>query len=163
MVYKFLFEGGSNNSYYFETFNGCIYEIRFKPTPYLFENESKEIRDNVFEFAILLEYNPDAKLPSKDKNIGATVVAVFIDFYQKIGNAVSIYICDSSDGKEFIRKRKFDAWFSEFNDETFVKVDEMITDKKNNKYPISLIISKSNPFRKQIINAFIEISLGSSK
>ncbi|NJM80949.1 MAG: hypothetical protein HC854_17455 [Flavobacterium sp.] len=92
MVYKFLFEGGSNNSYYFETNNGCIYEIRFKPTPYLFENESKEIRNNVFEFAILLEYNPNVKLPSKDKNMGATVVAVFIDFYKKIGNAASIYI-----------------------------------------------------------------------
>lgn len=163
MGYQFLFEGGIQNSYYFETQMGLIYEIRFKPTPYLFGNEMQTIANNVFEFGILMQFNPSLKFPSEDKKIGATVVAIFIDFYNRIGNAVSIYICDSSDGKEFIRKRKFDSWFSEFNDEIFLKIDEMILDKNNNKFPISLIIGKDNPFRHQIIDAFIQIAIDNSK
>ena len=90
-------------------------------------------------------------------------MAIFIDFYFKKGNAVSIYICDSSDGKEFIRKKKFDQWFNEFNNETFLKIDEMIVDKNKNKFPISLIISKSNPKRTIIIDAFIKIAMNHSK
>jgi len=163
MNYQFIFDGGTDNSYFFETNSGIVYQIKFKPTPYLFGNDCKEISEYIYEFAILVEYNVTQKLPSNDKKIGATVVAVFIDFYLRIGKAISVYICDSSDGKEFIRKRKFDQWFTEFNDDTFVKIDEMITDKNKNKFPISLIISKSNPYRSQIFEAFIEISLKNSK
>jgi len=163
MIYPFYFGGGMHNSYYFETNIGIIYEVKFKGTPYLFKNTTDEISKNIFEFAILVEYNPTSKMPPEDKKIGATVVAVFLDFYNKYKNTISIYICDSSDGKEFIRKRKFDQWFTEFNDFTFVKVDEVIADKNNNKFPISLIISKLNPNRAQIIDAFIEIAINHSK
>jgi hypothetical protein len=163
MNYQFIYIGGIHNSYFFETNGGIIYEIKFKPTPYLFGNDVKEISKNLFEFAILVEYKPALKLPPRDKKIGATVVAIFIDFYFKKGNAVSIYICDSSDGKEFIRKKKFDQWFNEFNNETFLKIDEMIVDKNKNKFPISLIISKSNPKRAIIIDAFIKIAMNHSK
>ncbi len=163
MNYPFYFGGGKHNSYYFETNNGVHYEIKFKETPYLFKNFPKEISKYVFEFAILVEYNPTSKMPPEDKKIGATVVAVFLDFYSKYDNPISIYICDSSDGKEFIRKRKFDQWFAEFNNFNFVKVDEVIADKENNKFPISLIISKSNPNRTAIIDAFIEIAINNAK
>ena len=39
----------------------------------------------------------------------------------------------------------------------------MILDKDNNRFPISLIIGKDNPFRHQIIDAFIEIAITNSK
>jgi hypothetical protein len=76
--YKFYFEGGKNNSYFFETKREVIYEVIFKPTPYLFELDTIEIIENTFEFSILLKYNPNSKLPSNDNKIGATVVAIFI-------------------------------------------------------------------------------------
>lgn len=163
MSYPFIYEGGEQNSYYFESKAGLIYEIKFKPTPYLFENELYEVKNNVFEFGIVVQFNPTSKFPSLDKNIGVTVVNIFIDFYRRFGNVVSIYICDSSDGKEFIRKRKFDFWFSKFNDEIFVKIDEIIVDKDNKKFPISLIIAKENPYRPQIIKAFRAFGLNNSK
>ena len=90
-------------------------------------------------------------------------MAIFIDFYNKIGNAISIYICDSSDGREFIRKRKFDSWFSEFHDDIFLKINQVILDNDNRKFPISLIIGKDNPFRHKIIDAFIAIAIHNSK
>ncbi len=163
MLYKYYFEGGTNNSYFFETKGEIIYEIIFKPTPYLFELSQIEIIENTFEFSILLKYNPNSKLPSNDKKIGATVVAIFMDFYSRKNSAISVYICESSDGKELARKRKFDQWFQEYNDDTFVKVDKNLIDKNNNKFPVSLIISKSNPYEEQIFKAFVHLSLNNQK
>jgi Family of unknown function (DUF6169) len=159
MLYKYYFEGGLNNSYFFETKEEIIYEIIFKPTPYLFELENIEIVENTFEFSILLKYNPNLKLPSNDKKIGATVVAIFMDFYSRRSKAISVYICESSDGKELVRKRKFDQWFQLYNDDTFIKVDKNLIDKNNNKFPVSLVISNSNPFEEQIFKAFVHLSL----
>ncbi len=154
MSYKFIFGGGLSNSYFFETFDGVIYQIKFKPTPYLFGEQQTEISENVFEFSILVEFNPNPKLSAADKKIGKTAVAIFLDFYQKNGNSISVYICDSSDGKQLIRKRKFDQFF---------KIDEFLVDKKNNRFPISLILSKSNPYRLEIFEAFLEMSINNKK
>ena len=163
MHYNYFFEGGQNNSYFFETNEGIIYEIVFKSTPYLFELENTEILENTFEFSILLKYNPNSKLPSNDKKIGATVVAVFIDFYSRRNKAISVYICESADGKELARKRKFDQWFREYNNDTFIKVDKNLVDKNNNLFPVSLIILKSNPYEEEIFKAFVQLSLNIPK
>ncbi len=163
MHYNYFFEGGQNNSYFFETNEEIVYEIVFKPTPYLFELKNTEILENTFEFSILLKYNPNTKLPSNDKTIGATVVAIFVDFYSQKSKAISVYICESSDGKELARKRKFDQWFTEYNDETFIKVDKNLIDNNNNLFPVSLIISKLNPFEQEIFSAFVHLSLHNQK
>lgn len=163
MGYKFFFDGGNHNSYFFETNLEVIYEVKFKPTPYLFGNQQDEISDYIFELAVLVSYNPNEKFPFVDKKIGATVVAIFIDFYSKTGKAVTIYICDSSDGKQLVRKRKFDRWFSEFNHENFIKIDETLIDNNKNKFPISLILSKSNPFKLKIIEALFLITEDNTK
>ena len=56
-----------------------------------------------------------------------------MNFYSRKNNAISIYICESSDGKELVRKRKFDQWFQEYNDDTFIKIDKNLIDKNYNK------------------------------
>lgn len=63
MNYSFVFIGGKNNLYRFETKSFIIYEISFKPTPYLFDNEISEISKLIFEFSILVFENPNTKLP----------------------------------------------------------------------------------------------------
>jgi Family of unknown function (DUF6169) len=161
--YKFYFEGGKNNSYFFETKGEVIYDVIFKPTPYLFELDTIEIIENTFEFSILLKYNPNSKLPSNDNKIGATVVAIFMDFYYRKNNAISVYLCETSDGKELARKKKFDQWFQKYNDDTFIKIDKNLIDKNNNKFPVSLIIANSNPYEEQIFKAFVHLSLNNPK
>jgi hypothetical protein len=159
MSYKFLFIGGSNNSYFFETKDGVVYEVNFKPTPYLFGEEKTKLSEYIFEFSILVEYNPNTKLPAVDKKIGITSASIFSDFYSKKGNAVSIYICDSSDGKQAIRKRKFDQWFSQYNSTDFLKIDETLIDINKKRFPIALILTKSNPYRTEIIDSFVNLVL----
>ena len=49
--YKFEYIGGQSNAYVFETGNEVIYQIKFKPTPYLFSNHPN-VGQNVFELVI---------------------------------------------------------------------------------------------------------------
>ena len=158
MSYKYENIGGKVSSYAFETDNGLVYEVKFKPTPYLFGDNLPEISNFIFELIIEVVYNPENKFPSVDKKIGETTAAIFIDFYKKYGQAVSIYVCDSSDGKQLIRQRKFSQWFYEFTDSDFCKIDEKLIDSNNQIYPITLTLSKSNPLRNEIFEAFINIS-----
>lgn len=111
----------------------------------MFGDEQSEISKYIFEFIIEVVNTTITRRIPEDKKVGITVVAIFKNFYEKYGDAISIYICDTSDGKELARKRKFDGWFSLFNDENFVKVDQVVLDSIGNMFPISLIISKSNP------------------
>lgn len=163
MSYKFIFSGGINNSYFFETNNGIIYQITFKPTPYLFSREITKLSECVFEFSILIEFNPNEKLPANDLKIGLTSAAIFNDFYFKKGDAITIYICDSSDSKQAIRKRKFDIWFSQYNDIRFFKIDKTLIDKDKKRFPISLIMTDSNPYRNEIIDSFTKLVIDNNE
>ena len=154
MSYKFFFEDGFYNSYFFETNDEIIYEVNFKPTPYLFGDEKSFFSDLIFEFSILVEFNPNHKLPALDSKIGQTIALIFNDFYLKKGNSMSIYICDSSDDKQSIRKRKFDIWFTRYNDVRFFKIDKVLIDNHKKRFPISIILSDSNPYRNEIIDSF---------
>ena len=157
MSYNYFFKGGFNNSYFFETGDGVVYEITFKPTPYLFGTEKIIFSDLIFEFSILVEFNPNKEFPATDHKIGATSANIFNNFYLKKGNAVTVYICDSSDDKQSIRKRKFDIWFSKYNDVKFFKIDKTLVDKNKKRFPISLILLDSNPFKIEIINSFTSL------
>ncbi|TAE21651.1 MAG: hypothetical protein EAZ91_24970 [Cytophagales bacterium] len=63
-----------------------------------------------------------------------------------------LYICDSSDGKQAARKRKFDDWFGYFNQVEFTKHDFPITDIKDGiTYYNSVILKNSNPYLEEIL------------
>lgn len=144
MEYSFEFIGGLNNSYSIVTQSDVIYEIKFKPSSYLIEIDDI-INELVFEFVIEVLYKPVNVALTLDKLIGPTIYKIFKDFYSLHNKSVTVYICDSSDGKQYIRKRKFDHWFEEFNDTTFIKFDDIVTDAEQNEYPVSFILKKDNP------------------
>ena len=157
MGINFFFEGGADNSYFFETKDGIIYEVIFKPTPYLFGDENSIFSDLIFEFSILIEFNPNNKLPPSDSKIGATSAIIFKDFYLKKGHSITIYICDSSDNKQAIRKRKFDIWFTKYNSTDFFKIDKTLVDAQDKRFPISLILKDTNPFKHEILDSFTKL------
>ncbi len=57
-----------------------------------------------------------------DPRIAATVALIVRKFLKNISNGV-IYICDSGDKKEHIRKRKFDSWFKKHDEGSIIKAD----------------------------------------
>ena len=156
--YDFDFIGGDKNSYTFQTVHKLTYEITFKPTPYLF-GESSPFAPHTFEFSIILVNNPAEKLPPLDKAILPTVASIFADFFEKSPDTIAIYICDSSDGRQLIRHKKFDAWFY-YYEHIFVKVDSGFKETDGTFYPVSLIIKETHPFGAQIFDEFLNVMRG---
>jgi hypothetical protein len=163
MSYPFYFSEEKDNIYTFETAIGVIYDIKFKPSDYLLGNVKTPYSDDLFEFIIELVFNPLARKPPLDKFVSITIASIIKDFYLKKNKSICIYICDSSDGKQDFRSRKFHDWFYNFNDLDLVKFDERIMDSAGNFYPFSLIISRKNPYFVEIICAFSEISAQNTK
>jgi hypothetical protein len=163
MSYEYSYIGGINNNYYFKTSHDIFYNVKFKPSPYLLGNETTLYAEYIFEFIIEVAENPLPKKPPLDKNVANTIAAIIKDFYYKKSETICIYICDSSDGKQELRRRKFDDWFYSQHGIGLVKVDEKIADSKGNEYPISMILLKSNPYFVEIVFAFSQIANSSNK
>jgi Family of unknown function (DUF6169) len=160
-AYNFEYEGGVNNAYTFQTESKISYSITFKPTFYLFGKDSV-FSQNTFEFSILVVTNPTNKTPPLDKSISPTIASIFKDFYENAPETIAIYICDSSDGRQLLRKRKFNDWFEYYKGETFVKIDSGFKETDGTEYPVSLIIKGTNPFRTQIFDEFLNVVNGYS-
>ncbi|TRX38965.1 DUF6169 family protein [Flavobacterium restrictum] len=163
MRYSFYFDGGKNNVYAFETDLKISYEVKFRPSSYLLGDETTDYASHIYEFIIEVVYNPLGKNPPLDKLISKTVSEIIKDFYYKKNGSVCIYICDSSDGRQELRRRKFDDWFYSETRYGLMKFDEHIRDSKGNSYPISLIIQMKNPYFIQIIDGFRKIALESNE
>lgn len=152
--YPFRFEGSNGNIYAFTTSTGIAYLVRFKPTPYII-SEEWVFHTDVYELVIDLVDNPTGKPPTLDLVVPATLASIIRDFYTRTSLAITIYICDSSDGRQKSRERKFANWFQAYNPGTMVRFDYMIQDKTDGKsYYITLITSLWNPYIHDIIIEF---------
>ena len=156
MACNYEFVGGINNSYTIVTKSDVVYEIKFKPSNYLLEIEDFQ-NELVFEFVIEVLFKPENVALTLDKLIGPTINIIFQEFYNSYNESVTVYICDSSDGKQFVRKRKFDHWFEDFNDNSFIKFDDIVLDADQNEFPVSFILKKDNPKFYEILNLLTKI------
>lgn len=158
LAYEYYSIGGEKNAYSFETIQELTYEITFKPTPYLF-GEGSPFAPHTFEFSIILVNNPADKLPRLDKAILPTIASIFGDFFVKAPDNIAIYICDSTDGRQLIRHKKFDAWFYYYQ-HIFVKINSGFKETDGNFYPVSLIIKETHPSGVQIFDEFLNVMKG---
>jgi hypothetical protein len=163
MSYPFYFEGYLDNIYSFETDLGLTYNVKFKPSDYLIGDVKTEYSHYLFEFVIELIYNPLKRNPPLDKLVSTTIAVIIIDFYYKKNEAVSLYICDSSDGKQELRNRKFHDWFYSHEHLGLTKVDQKIIDSQGIVYPMSVILKNNNPYFIDIVMAFNQIANENSK
>lgn len=153
--YDIVYLGGQNESYIFETQNEIVYEVKFKRSTYLFENDP-EISPNTYEFVIEVAQNLAGKRPPLDSKIPQTIANIFHDFFTN-HERIIVYICDSSDQKELARNRKFNTWFDNYKGIDFWKLDTTLQDDDGIVYYTSLIIRKDNPLKLRIIAAFEEL------
>jgi hypothetical protein len=154
--YDFEKVDSEENIYLFDTDFELSYEIIFKHTPYLFSSD-KPYSDDTYEFSIIVIENPNHASPPFDNRIGSTIARIFDEFYKKNGNTVSLYICASHDNRQKVRYRKFNSWFATFNSSKYVKIDASITDLSKNEFPISIIVSSDNPYKKSISSDFYDV------
>lgn len=158
--YEFEFVGGINHSYLFETINEVVFEIKFKPSDYIF-GYSESIKNNAFELGIIIL--EEGRKVGKDDRIPTTIAEIVFDFFSKKSEDIIIYICDSSDSRQLARKRKFDSWADFFKGTDYFKVDAEIIDNEKNKIYSSLILKSDNQNFREIIKYFGSLSSKYSK
>lgn len=88
-----------------------------------------------------------------DPRLPATIAAICQDFFSD-KERILLYICETADTRHLARVRKFDAWFREFNDFRFLKIDTNFPDINGVVYYVSLIFRLAHPYRHTIIDEF---------
>jgi hypothetical protein len=131
-----------------------VYEVKFTPTPYLF-GENRAFARFIFELSITVVDSVSS--PPFDKITASTIAIIFDDFYRQMGEGITLYICDSSDGKQMIRHRKFSQWFDKFHEKEYIKLSAILVDTQHRNTPISIIMKTSNPYKKEISDAFSKV------
>ena len=72
--------------------------------------------------------------------VSETIVAILKEFLLKHDSNIALYICDSSDGRQDLRKRKFDQWYYKDQGNTFTKMNEAMRVSQGNLYFITIIL-----------------------
>ena len=154
--YKYRVVEDNGMSYFFQTDFELLYEVSFKPTPYLFSSD-KPFSNDTYEFSIIVIENPNHASPPFDNRIGSTIAKIFDSFYEEHGNTISLYICASHDNRQLVRFRKFSGWFSTFDSSKYMKIEVVPKDKEGNKFPLALIVRFDNPYFSDIVTSFHEV------
>lgn len=89
------------DSFYFTTNNGINYEVKFRPSGYIFPDEP-ELQPFVFEISILILENLSGTRPPSDPLISTTITLIFGQFFEQ-HERVAVYICDTSDRRGLAR------------------------------------------------------------
>jgi hypothetical protein len=155
-TYNFEHIGINNNEYAFVTSNELIYNIAFVKADFYFP-EHLSFKQNVFELIIQLDESQKNTRAIRDPKLPPTIAAIFLDFFYSNEHVV-VFSCDTTDRKQAVRHRKFDDWFKQFNDDSFIKLNEIIDDIENeSQYFMSMILVNTNPLKDEIIEAFREL------
>jgi len=148
-----------NDYFEFTTANGTVYLCYFISYSEYFK-EYKEIAGNIFSFNVDIVHGRITGL-SSDERIGRTIIEIVKNFLSSLENAV-VYVCDTSDGREMLRKRKFDHWFRKYDDGTIIKVNGHIAIPNFNIYN-AILIHKENQKKNLFIEAFNDLNESGNK
>lgn len=133
-----------------------MYEVKFVPSTDFFD-AYPDLGVEVFEMVIAVaDYPTDGRLPA-DARTSPTIFAIFEDFFLPNRHAI-VFICDSSDGREVARYRKFSLWFYSQSPRTdeIAKFDRNIRDGDRIIY-LSLLLSRKNPRLNRIVDVFMQL------
>ncbi|QDK79235.1 hypothetical protein EXU85_11710 [Spirosoma sp. KCTC 42546] len=156
--YEFRFFGGEQNSYFFTTRQEIIYQIKFVPSAYLFVDYI-DGHVNAFEMVIAVADNPTGGRIAYDPLTEDTIRAIFTDFFCSLDHVI-VYICDSSDGREQARFRKFTSWYYKDMDAMpadLFKMDAYLPDGDRTTI-LSGILSTRHPYFSQFVELFKNLS-----
>lgn len=120
----------------------------------------KEIARNIFSLNVEIVHGRKTGI-SSDERIGRTIIEIVKNFLSGLENAV-VYVCDTSDGRELLRKRKFDQWFRKYDDGTIIKVNGHIAIPNFNIYN-AILIHKENQKKNIFIEAFNDLNESGNK
>lgn len=143
----------ANNGYGFVTDQGLRYLLYFLEDTSLFK-EYQLLSGKAFWFNIdNIEGSHDNAI--EDERVAVTVFEVLFKFFAQQENA-AIFVCDSLDGRQRARKRKFDQWFFKFNDGNLIKENGTVLSGELAYYS-GMILHRNNPHLSKFLEAFRDL------
>lgn len=142
-----VYNNGHIYSYLFVTDAGAEYSIDF-----VFD-DSIVTRQEAYQFVIANLNN--TKSP-RDSKLRDTIMAIVEEFFEKNVSTL-LYICSTSDGKQMMRQRLFEAWFSGYNHKMlFTKLSSSLVDADGVLNFASVIVRNDNPLLQEVLTEFME-------
>lgn len=90
----------------------------------------------------------------RDTKMRDTVMLVIENFFE-VNQAALLYICESGDGKQQLRSRLFECWFSSYRmKDKYLLMPASIDDGEGTENFAALIIRKDNPKFMDVISEF---------
>jgi hypothetical protein len=121
--------------FYFSTQNGITYSVSFELVDF---NSFK--RQDFYLLNINIE-NYQGFIPY-DRDVAKTIVKIINNFITS-NDCFCVFTCDTSDGRQLARFRKFDFWYHKYNDGTFLKYDRIVVSKSTQKNTIHRYLSNT--------------------
>lgn len=133
-----------DRSAFFTTDDGLHYIVSFDP-------DDVSLSHLCYQLVIV---NVD-NLPSpRDIKLRDTIVAIVEGFFA-LNNEVMLYICETSDGKQALRNRLFQYWYSRYErKQEFTFLSASIKDEEGIINYATLIIRNDNPDYTEMVNEF---------
>lgn len=133
-----------DGSAYFTTDKGLHYIVSFDP-------DDAILNTLCYQLIII---NVDNKPSPRDRKLRDTIVAIVEGFFA-YNNEVMLYICETGDGKQAMRNRLFQYWYSQYErkyDFTFLSAS--IKDEEGVVNYATLIMRNDNPNYADVLEDF---------
>ena len=132
--------------YEFTTDYGVIYSVGFMP-------DDSIITRDAYQFIIT---NVNNRPSPKDEKIKDTII-VLIDEFFSIDDNVLLYICETGDGRQAMRNRLFQYWFSQYGrKDEYTFLASSVVDEDGVVNYATMIIKNCNPRIAEAVSEFTE-------
>lgn len=132
--------------YEFLTDYGVRYSIGF-----IFDDSI--ITSGAYQFIIS---NTNHKPSPNDDNVRRTIMCMVDEFFRQ-GDDVLLYICETGDGKQAMRNRLFQYWFSQYDKKgNYTFLSSSVTESDGVVNYATLIISNNSPRLTEVVTEFAE-------
>ena len=139
--------------YKFTTKSEIIYQVHFVKDGTLTYLSGTKVFEQVYQ--IVIEKTTDNTEPF-DSRVFLTIEAIIIEFFNDTAKVLS-FVCDTSDGKQIARFKKFNRWHEKSkHNQSIIKLNDNYTDTDVELF-YSIMIHKSNPKFKHLKSAFFSI------
>lgn len=128
-------EGKVYGFYEFVTTHGVHYSIGFMEDDLLMQEDAYQ----------LIIANVNHRSSPRDTKVRDTVVGIVDEFFAQ-NNTTLLYICETGDGKQAMRSRLFEFWFSKFKRKAlFTMISSSIIDEDGVVNYATIILRNDNP------------------
>lgn len=106
-----------------------------------------------YQFSII---NGNNKNSPRDPKVRETIVAIVEDFFLE-NNEVMLYICETGDGRQSMRSRLFEYWFSQYKEGwNVLMMSASIYDAEGVKNYAAIIVRQDHPRLSDITRKFTD-------